>query len=128
MHLKEGFQQEMDKMLKVGVLKPIHETTPWINSFVLVEGKDKNGNLKLRICLDSTNLNKVKVREPYHFKTPEDIAHLLADACIMSVCYCKKAIETKSLMKLPPFLLPSTLSLEGLDGYVWQCTMILMYV
>ena len=29
------------------------------------------------------------VREPYHFKTPEDIAHLLADACIMSVCNCK---------------------------------------
>ena len=66
-------------MLKVGVLKPVHEVTQWINSFVLVEGKDKIGNLKLRICLDPTNLNKVIVREPYHFKTPEDIAHLLAD-------------------------------------------------
>ena len=62
-HLKETFQQEIDKMLKVGVLKPVHETTPWINSFVLVEGKDKFGNLKLRICLDLTNLNKAIVRE-----------------------------------------------------------------
>ena len=89
-HLKEAFQQETDKMLKAGVLKPVNEATPWINSFVLVEGKNKLGNLKLRICLDPTNLNKAIVREPYHFKTLEDIVHLLADACIMSVCDCKK--------------------------------------
>ena len=89
-HLKEAFKQEIDKMLKVGVLKPVHEATPWINSYVLVEWKDKIGNLKLRNCLDPTNLNKVIVRDPYHFKTPEDIAHLLVDACIMSVCDCKK--------------------------------------
>ena len=73
-------------MLKAEVFKPVHEATLWINSFVLVEGKDKIGNLKLRISLDPTNLNKVIVREPNHFKTPEDIAHLLVVACIMSVC------------------------------------------
>ena len=77
-------------MTKVGVLKPVHEATPWINSYVLVEGKDKSGNLKHRICLDPTNLNKVIVRKPYHFKTPEDITCLLAVACSMSVCQCKK--------------------------------------
>ena len=90
MHKKEAFHQEIDKMLKEGVLKSVHEATPWIDSFVLVEGKDKLGNLKLRICLDSTNLNKVIVREAYCFKTPEDIAHALADAWIMSVWDCKK--------------------------------------
>ena len=88
-HLKEAFQQEIDKMIKAGVLKPVHEATPWINSCVLVEGKDKLGNLKLSICLDPTNLNKVIVKQPYHFKTLEDITHLLADACIMSVYNCK---------------------------------------
>ena len=50
-------------MLQAGVLKPVQEVTPWINSFVLVEGKDKSGNLKLRICLDPTNLNKAIMRE-----------------------------------------------------------------
>ena len=30
------------------------------------------------------------MREPYHFRTPEDIAHLLAEACVMTVCDCKK--------------------------------------
>ena len=68
-------------MLQASVLKPVMEATPWINSFVLVEYKNKAGNHKLRICLDPTNLNKAIIMEPYHFKTPEDIAHLIAGAC-----------------------------------------------
>ena len=103
-HLKEAFQQEVNKMLQVGVLKPVQEATPWINSFVLVEGKDKSGNLKLRICLDPTNLNKAIVREPYHFKTPEDIAHLIADACIMTVCDCKKGYWHQQLDEASSYL------------------------
>ena len=47
------------------------------------------GKVKLRICLDPTNLNKAIIREPYHFQTPEDISHMLADACILTVCDCK---------------------------------------
>ena len=72
--------------------------------FVLVEGKDKLGNLKLRICLDPTNLNRVIMREPYHFKTPEDIAHFLADACIMTVCDYKKAYWHQELDEVSSFL------------------------
>ena len=85
-HLKEAFKKEVDKMLKAGIIKPVQEATSWINSFILVEGKDKLGNLKLHICLDLTNLNKAVVREPYHFKILEDITHLIADSCIMMVC------------------------------------------
>ena len=113
-HLKEAFQQEFDKMLKAGVLKPVHEATPWINSFVLVEGKDKLGNLKLKICLGPTDLDKVIMSEPYHFKTPENIAYLLADACIMSACYCKKGYWHQELDEAYPFLQLSTLSLKDL--------------
>ena len=79
-HLKEVFKQEVDKILQAGVLKLVREATPWINSFVPVEGKDKSGNLKLCISLDPTNINKAIIREPYHFRTLEDISHLLADA------------------------------------------------
>ena len=85
-HLKEAFHQEINKILQAAVLAPVNEATPWINSFVLVESKDKLGNLKLCICLDPTNLNKAITREPYHFRMPEDITHLLADASIMTVC------------------------------------------
>ena len=89
-HLKEVFKKEIDKMLQAGVPKPVTETTPWVNSIVLVESKDKSGNLKLRICLDPTNLNKAIIREPYHFKTPEDIAHLIAGTCTVTVLDCCK--------------------------------------
>ena len=88
--MKEKFQQEMNKMLHAGVLAPLDEAAIWINNFVLVESKDKLGNLKLPICLDLTNLNKAITREPHHFRMPEDIAYLLADACIITVCDCKK--------------------------------------
>ena len=87
-HLKETFKQEIDKMLQASVLKLVMEGTPSINSFVLVESKDKAGNHKLRICLDPTNLNKVIIGEPYHFKTPEDVAHLIARACTLTVLDC----------------------------------------
>ena len=89
-HLKEAFKKEIDKMLQASVIRQVTETTLWINSFILVEGKDKSGNLKLHICLDPTNLNKAVIQEPYHFKTPEDIAHLIANSCIMMVGDCKK--------------------------------------
>ena len=91
-------------MLKVGVLKLVHEATPWINSFVLVEGKNKLENLKLRVCLDPTNLNKAIVREPYHFKTLKDIAYLLADASIMSVWNSKKVYWHQELGEASSFL------------------------
>ena len=102
MHLKEPFKQEIDKMLEAGILKVVHQVTPCINSFVLVEGKDKFSKLKLRICLDLTNMNKAIVYEPYHFKTPEDIAHLLAEACVITVSDCRKGFWHQQLMKLLP--------------------------
>ena len=62
-HLKEvHLNKKWSKMLQAGVLKPVHEATPWINSFVLVESKDRLGKLKLHICLDLTNLNKAITR------------------------------------------------------------------
>ena len=79
-------------MLQAGILVPVTEAILWINSFVLVESKDNQGQLKLRICLDPTNLNKAVTREPYHFCTPEDISHMLADTCILIVCDCIKRI------------------------------------
>ena len=77
-------------MLQASVLKPAMEATPWINSFMLVESKDKARNHKLRICLDPTNLIKAIIGEPYHFKTPGDIAHLIPRACTMTVLDCHK--------------------------------------
>ena len=84
-------------MLKARILVPVTKATPWINSFVLVESRDNQGQVKLRICLDPTNLNKAVTRETYHFCTPEDISHMLADACILTVCDCKKGYWHQTL-------------------------------
>ena len=89
-HLKDAFQQEISKMLQARILVPVTQATPWINSFILVKSMDSQGQTKLHICLDPINLNKAMMREPYHFHTPEDISHLLTDACILTVCDCKK--------------------------------------
>ena len=69
-----------------------------------MEGKDKLGKLKLRICLDPTNLNKAKVHEPYHFETPEDIAHLLAYACVITVSDYSKGFWYQQLHEASSFL------------------------
>ena len=91
-------------MLNAGILKPVQEATPWINSFVLIEGTDKQGKPKLCICLDPTNLNKAIIREPYHFKAPEAISHLLADSTMMTVLDCKKGYWHQELDKASPYL------------------------
>ena len=103
-HLKESFKKEIEKMLQAGVLKPVTEATLWINSFVLVESKDKLGNFRLCICLDSTNLNKAIICAPYPFKMPDDIAHLIADDCIMTVCDCRKGYWHQELDESSSFL------------------------
>ena len=103
-HLKEVFQQEINKMLLAGVLAPVNKATPWISSFVPVESKDELGNLKLHICLDTANLYKGITRESYHFQAPVDLAHLLADACIMTVCNCKKGYWHQKLDEASSFL------------------------
>ena len=91
-------------MLKAGVLKPVQEATLWINSFVLVEGTDTQGKPKLRICLDPTNLNKAIIREPYHFKTPEDISHLVANSTVMTVLDCKKGYWHQEVYEASSYL------------------------
>ena len=44
------------------------------------------------------------MREPYHFKTPEDIAHLLVDACEMTAYDCKKGYWHQQLDEASSFL------------------------
>ena len=39
-HLKEAFRKEIDKMLQAGIFNLVKEATQWINSFILIEGKD----------------------------------------------------------------------------------------
>ena len=64
---------------------------------MIVEGTDKLGRLKPRICLDPKNLNVAVIHEPWFSKTPDDIAHLLADACIITMTDCTKGFWHQAL-------------------------------
>ena len=78
-------------MLTPGVIKPVHKATPWINSLILVESKDKSsGKPKLCICLEQASLNKAIICEPYCFCTPDDIPHKLSSATVITVLDCSK--------------------------------------
>ena len=72
---------------------------------MLVEGTDKQGKPKLGICLDPTNLNKTIIKEPYHFQTPEDISHLLANSTMMTILDCKKGYWHQELDKAFSYLI-----------------------
>ena len=111
-HLKEAFKQELDKMLQAAYITPVHEATTWMNSYVIVEGKDKLGRLKIRICLDPPNLNVAVICEPWFSKTPDDIAHMLADAVIITAPTVQKVFGMRPWMKNPPTLQHLALSLE----------------
>ena len=56
-HQQDEFKKQLNEMLDAGVITEVHETTPCINSFVIVETV-KDGKKKLRICLDPKPLNK----------------------------------------------------------------------
>ena len=77
-------------MLDARVIVLVTEPTPWINSFVIVETTDQHGNPKMHICLDPTPLNKAVIREPYHYRSPDDIYHHLCNAKYLTVIDFKK--------------------------------------
>ena len=54
--------------------------------------------------MDPTNLKKAIVHEPYHFKTPEDIAYLLAEACVITVSDRRKGFWHQHLDEASSFL------------------------
>ena len=90
MHQQDEFKKQLDEMLQAGIIAEVHEATPWINSFVIVESV-RDGKRKFQICLDPKPLNKAIMHEPYVTRTPDDVYHLLADAKHITVIDFKKS-------------------------------------
>ena len=82
--LHEKFKQEIDLMVKAGILTEVTPEMPtpeWLNSFVIV--KKPNGNL--RVCLDSMDLNKHIIRLICNIKTLEEIIDMLKGSMYFAV-------------------------------------------
>ena len=78
-HQQDEFKKQLNEMLDAGVITDVHEATPWINSFVIVETV-KDRRKKLRVGLDPKPLNKAIMHEPYITCTPDNVYHKLANA------------------------------------------------
>ena len=66
--LRSRVKEELDRMEKLGVIRPVNKPTDWVSSMVTVV---KPG--KLRICLDPRDLNLAIKREHYPMLTVEEV-------------------------------------------------------
>ena len=69
--LVKRVDEEIDRMVKLGVVEkiPENEPTEWLNTLVVVE----KPNGKVRLCLDPRHLNKAIKREHFQLPTVESI-------------------------------------------------------
>ena len=68
-HLETAFKEEIESLVKQGILEEVKEHTDWVNSCVIVEKDTGNHHSpnhtvkkKLRICLDPRDLNEALER------------------------------------------------------------------
>ena len=82
--LCEKFKQEIDSMVKAGILTevtPEMSTPKWLNSFMII--KKPNGNL--RVCLDLTDLNKHIIHPICNMRALEEIIDMLKGSMYFAV-------------------------------------------
>ena len=79
-HLEAAFKEEIESLVKQGILEEVKEHTDWVNSYVIVEKDTGNQHApnhtvkkKLRICLNPRDLNEALERELYHTHSTGEI-------------------------------------------------------
>ena len=82
--IKERLRNELDRLTKMDIIKPVSTATLWVSSLVTVV---KPG--KLRICIDPKHLNENIKRSHYPLPTIEDLLPDLSKAKIFSVVDAK---------------------------------------
>ena len=70
-HLEAAFKEEIESLVKLGILEEVKEHTDWVNSCMIVEKDSGNHHSpnhtikkKLRICLDPRDLIEALERNP----------------------------------------------------------------
>ena len=93
--LHEKFKQEIDSMVKAGILTevtPEMSTPEWLNSFMIVKKQNSN----LRVCVDPTDLNKHIIHPICNMRTLEEIIDMLKGSMYFAVFN-----STKSFFHVP---------------------------
>ena len=96
-HLEAAFKEEIESLVKQGILEEVKEHTDWVNSYVIVEKDTGNQHApnhtvkkKLRICLDPRDLNEALEREPYHTRSMDEITAKLQGMTVFTIVDFKK--------------------------------------
>ena len=96
-HLEAAFKEEIDSLVRQGILEEVKEHTDWVNSYVIVEKDTGNQHApnhtvkkKLRICLDPRDLNEALEREPYHTRPVDEITAKLQGMTVFTIVDFKK--------------------------------------
>ena len=96
-HLEAAFKEEIESLVKQGILEEVKEHTDWVNSYVIVEKDTGNQHVpnhtvkkKLRICLDLRDLNEALEREPYHTRSVDEITAKLQGMTVFTIVDFKK--------------------------------------
>ena len=96
-HLEAAFKEEIESLVKQGILEEVKEHTDWVNSYVIVEKDTGNQhapnhtvNKKLRICLDPRDLNEALQREPYRTRSVDEITAKLQGMTVFTIVDFKK--------------------------------------
>ena len=91
-HLETASKEEIDSLVKQGILEEVKEHTDWVNSYVIVEKDTGNHHSpnhtvkkKLRICLDPRDLNEALEREPYHTRSVDEITAKLQGMTVFTI-------------------------------------------
>lgn len=85
--LDKKVAEELDRLVKIGVIKPEPEPTEWVSQMAVTTRKSGD----IRICLDPRPLNKCVTRSHYQLPTMDEVLPVLANAKVFSKLDLKQA-------------------------------------
>ena len=85
---KANYKQELDKLTKLDIMKPVVEPADWVLATVMM----LKPNGKVRLCLDPKPLNKALKRSHYPLPVIEEVLRDLSKAKVFSMVDVKKWI------------------------------------
>ncbi|KAL2080104.1 hypothetical protein ACEWY4_023897 [Coilia grayii] len=102
--MKDKTIEELYRMTKLGVIKPVQGPSEWVSAMVAAVKKDGS----IRICIDPVHLNKALLRPHHPMKTVEQVISDMPGAKVFSILDAKCGFWQVPLsQKLTTFITPA---------------------
>ena len=79
--MQDAYKAELERLQQEDVIIAVNHYTEWVNSIVPVQKPDG----RIRLCIDTRNLNMAIKRNPYYMRTLDDILPQLSKARTISM-------------------------------------------